>query len=163
MLRTCALSLSIFLGLMMFCNAQQTQTGDTTMVTNNTEFGLKGKWKVIGCQLNGVWLPLPIFENFVYSFPDEEHFQLAWGELSFGKYMGGFPKSDKGTITLNKKEKPNTIDLVPATGPFAGKTFKGIFELDHDILKANFGLPGNDRPKTFSAQEGQVYKIWQRI
>jgi uncharacterized protein (TIGR03067 family) len=127
------------------------------------EYRLKGEWKVIGCQLNGVWLPLPIFENFIYAFPDEHHFTLAWGDLTFPKYAGGFPKSDKGTISLNQKEIPNTIDLTPASGPFAGQIFKGIFHLDFDVLKANFAFPGKDRPKEFRALEGQVYEIWQRL
>ena len=125
--------------------------------------GLAGKWKVIGCQLDGIWLPPPIFENFIYHFPDDSHFTLAWGELSFPKYTGSFPKSDKGTISLNTKISPPTVDLVPASGPFAGQTFKGIFDLDFDILKACFAFPGKERPKEFNAQEGQVYEIWQRL
>lgn len=124
---------------------------------------LVGKWIVIGCQLNGVWLPHPIFENFIYSFPDLGHYTLSWADLTFPKYVGGFPKSDNGTISINTQVIPNTIDLVPAAGPYAGKTMMGIFELDHDVLKANFAFPGNERPKVFSAGQGQVYEIWQRI
>ncbi|KAF3362628.1 hypothetical protein PHSC3_000867 [Chlamydiales bacterium STE3] len=134
-------------------------------MNKKADFHLEGKWKVIGCQLNGIWLPPPIFDKFIYEFPDLEHFKLAWGELSYGNYMGGFPKSDHGAITLNLKEQPHAIDLIPATGPFAGKPFKGILELDHDILKAIFSIPGQaaERPKTFQAQNGQVYEIWQRL
>jgi len=120
---------------------------------------LKGKWKVIGCQLNGVWLPRPIFKNFIYEFPDESHFTLLWGDLSFPKYTGSFPKSESGKITLNN----NQIDLIPDSGPFTGQTFKGIFDLDHDILKANFAFPNNERPKAFNAEKNQVYEIWQRL
>lgn len=122
-----------------------------------------GKWKVIGCQLNTKWLALPIFENFVYAFPDENHFTLDGGDLTYPNYMGGFPKSDQGTISLNTTTQPHSIDLTPSSGPFAGKTFKGIFELDVDILKANFAFPGNERPTAFTAKQGEVYEIWQRI
>jgi len=124
---------------------------------------LKGKWKVIGCQLNGKWLPLPIFENFIYQFPDLMHFTLDWSDLTYPNYVGGFPKSDSGKITLHLDQQPYQMDLVPDKGPHAGEMFKGIFELDHDILKANFGLPGYERPKAFTAQKGEVYEIWQRL
>jgi uncharacterized protein (TIGR03067 family) len=133
------------------------------MEPTNQSSALLGKWIVIGCQLNSVWLPHPIFENFIYTFPDTSHFKLDWADLTFPKYVGGFPKSDNGTISLNMTVTPNTIDLVPATGPHAGKTMQGIFEIDHDILKANFAFPGNERPKVFSAGHGQVYEIWQRV
>ncbi|CUI16905.1 hypothetical protein PNK_1288 [Candidatus Protochlamydia naegleriophila] len=125
--------------------------------------GLKGQWKVIGCQLNGVWLPVPIFQHFIYAFPDEKHFTLSWGDLTFPNYVGGFPKSDKGTLSINTAVEPHAIDLTPSSGPFAGKTFEGIFHLDHDILKANFAFPGHERPHAFKSLEGHVYEIWQRI
>lgn len=125
--------------------------------------GIIGSWKVIGCQLNTVWLPYPIFENFIYSFPDEAHFTLAWGDLTYPNYVGGFPKSEAGVISLSTQTDPHTIDLTPNSGPFAGQTFQGIFHLDHDILKANFAFPKNPRPETFNALQGHVYEIWQRL
>ncbi|WP_068469242.1 TIGR03067 domain-containing protein [Candidatus Protochlamydia phocaeensis] len=124
---------------------------------------LEGKWRVIGCQLNTVWLPSPIFENFIYSFPDKEHYKLDWADLTFPKYVGGFPKSPTGRISINTNVTPNEMDLVPDTGPYAGQTLKGIFELDHDILKANFSFPDHARPKEFAAEQNQVYEIWQRL
>jgi uncharacterized protein (TIGR03067 family) len=164
MLTRTILLMSACLSLLVFQSfAQISKENSMSAVKSKDSPTLPGKWKVIGCQLNGVWLPTPIFENFIYSFADTHHFNLAWGDLSFSKYVGGFPKSDSGTISLNTDTTPNTIDLVPNSGPFAGQTFKGIFELDHDILKANFGLPGNERPQVFSAQEGQVYEVWQRL
>lgn len=129
------------------------------MAKKSTSSTLVGNWKVIGCQLNTVWLPYPIFKNFVYTFPDTKKFTLAWADLTFPKYVGGFPKSESGKISIDK----NQIDLIPESGPYAKQTFKGIFELDHDILKANFAFPNHPRPKTFNAEKGQVYEIWQRI
>lgn len=124
---------------------------------------LKGDWKVIGCQLNTVWLPYEIFKHFIYTFPDQVNFKLAWGDLSYPKYVGGFPKSESSTLSIDTTSTPYTIDLKPNSGPFAGQTFLGIFELDHDILKANFAFPNQERPKVFSASQGNVYEIWQRI
>lgn len=144
--------------------AQQFNGGKMKGKDNNSQsIPLEGKWKVIGCQLNGIWLPHAIFKHFIYTFPDKGHFTLDWAELSFPKYVGGFPKSDKGTISLRTEEKPYEIDLIPSTGPYAGQLLKGIFEIDHDILKAIFAFPNHERPKEFSAGQGEVYEIWQRL
>ncbi len=124
---------------------------------------LVGKWKVIACQLNGVWLPRVIFKHFLYDFPDAEHFKLMWGELSFPPFNGSFPKSDSGKIKLDTNQHPNSIDLIPEKGPHAGMAFKGIYELDYDILKANFAFPGHDRPKEFIARQNEVYEVWQKM
>lgn len=124
---------------------------------------LVGKWKVIGCQLNGVWLPYSIFQEFRYSFKSDDTFKLDWAELSFPQYVGGFPKSKTGKVILGKADKPAQIDLIPDEGPYAGKTLQGIFELDHDVLKAIFSFPGTERPTVFNTKQGQVYEIWQRL
>ncbi len=63
--------------------------------------GLIGKWKVIGCQLNGTWLPYSIFREFRYSFTADDRFNLAWAELSFPIYVGGFPKAKSGLVVLS--------------------------------------------------------------
>lgn len=153
-------SLSCFAQLEKSSNLTNNQTKREEM---NNKTHLEGKWRVIGCQLNTVWLPTPIFENFIYSFPDKEHYKLAWADLTFPKYVGGFPKSESGRISLNTNVTPNEIDLIPDTGPYAGQAFKGIFDLDYDLLKANFAFPGHDRPKEFKAEQNQVYEIWQRL
>ena len=125
--------------------------------------GLLGNWKVIGCQLNGTWLPDSIFREFRYGFQENDTFFLLWGELSFPQYVGGFPKSKTGRVKIDTSVTPHAIDLLPDDGPFAGKTFQGIFELDHDVMKGNFAFPDHPRPQVFSAQQGQVYEIWQRV
>jgi uncharacterized protein (TIGR03067 family) len=125
--------------------------------------GLIGKWKVIGCQLNGEWLPYSIFQEFRYGFTADDRFQLKWAELSFPLYVGGFPKSKTGKVVMNNDAKPQQLDLLPDDGPFAGKKLEGIFELDHDVLKAIFSFPGTARPTVFQTKQGQVYEIWQRV
>ena len=127
-----------------------------------TSDGLNGKWKVVACQLNGTWLPESIFKEFRYILTDDERYSILWSELTFPAYLGGFPKSKSGHIRINQDSNPREIDLIPDEGPFAGKPFQGIFELDHDLLKANFAFPGNPRPAAFSAGQGQVYEVWVR-
>lgn len=124
---------------------------------------LLGNWKVIACQLNSAWLPDSIFREFRYRFNDNDTFSIAWAEVTFPQYVGGFPKSKTGKVTINMDETPHAIDFIPDEGPFQGQNLQGIFELDHDIFKANFSFPGSDRPTKFDAQQGQVYEVWQRV
>ena len=125
--------------------------------------GLIGKWKVIGCQLHGTWLPYSIFQEFRYSFTADDRFQLLWAELSYPQYVGGFPKTKSGKVVISPGDKPQHMDLIPDDGPFGGNVLAGIFELDHDVLKAIFSFPGTDRPEVFQTKQGQVYEIWQRL
>ena len=126
---------------------------------------LVGKWKVIGCQLNAEWLPYSIFQEFRYNFNADDTYKLDWSELTYPKFVGGFPKSKTGKVVIQPKSNDahQQMDLIPDEGPFAGKELQGIFELDHDVLKANFSFPGTARPTVFNTAQGQVYEIWQRI
>jgi len=122
---------------------------------------LLGYWKVIACQLNSEWLHPSIFENFRYDLNPGTFFihraECSW----YPSWVGSFPKHHEGSMSVDFEKK--TIDLSPSGGPNEGKVYQGIFELDHDILKANFGLPGEPRPTSFKAQQGQVYEVWQRV
>lgn len=123
--------------------------------------GLAGDWKVIGCKLHGRWLPNSIFREFIYTIHSDDRFSIEWAELSYHDFQGGFPKSDSGKIKFGKCAKD--IDFIPDSGPFEAKSIEGIFELDHDVLKAIFSFPGTNRPEVFDAKQGQVYEIWQRL
>lgn len=124
---------------------------------------LLGNWKVIACQLHTRWLPPSIFKEFVYEFKDNDTYFIDWAHLTYPDFMGGFPKSKSGKVTIDTSVTPHAMDFIPDEGPFAGQKVEGIFELDHDIFKANFAFPGNPRPRRFSSQQGEVYEVWQRL
>ncbi|RDI42590.1 TIGR03067 domain-containing protein [Aquicella lusitana] len=124
---------------------------------------LVGKWKVVCCQLKTKWLPDSIFKEFRYSFTPDDKFLLDWADVTYPQFVGGFPKSKSGKVIINTDTQPHQIDFIPDEGPFAGKRLQGIFELDHDILKANFAFPDKPRPSRFSAGPDEVYEVWQRI
>jgi uncharacterized protein (TIGR03067 family) len=121
---------------------------------------LKGHWKVVACQLNGIWLPREIFMMFRYEIT-EGAFKIHWADLSFPNWVGSFPKSDSGKIIGGDDGK--IIDFVPDKGPNAGKNYQGLYHLDFDVLKANFAFPGHDRPSEFNAKDGHVFEVWQRV
>ncbi len=124
---------------------------------------LTGNWKVIACQLHGMWLPESIFREFRYQLTADGAFVIQWAELSYPAFLGGFTKSKTGKVSVDPSTTPPQIDLTPDEGPFAGQVFYGIFELDYDICRGNFAFPGQPHPSAFTAQHGQVYEIWLRV
>lgn len=59
-----------------------------------------------------------------------------------------------GTFKLDPSTMPRQIDTTPATGPNAGKTDKGIYELKDGVIQFCYAPPGEARPEKFSAEEG---------
>ncbi len=62
---------------------------------------LTGRWKVIACQLHGTWLPDSIFREFRYNLTAEGAFVIQWAELSYPAFLGGFPKSKTGKVSVD--------------------------------------------------------------
>ena len=117
---------------------------------------LAGGWRVVACELESKLLPDSVFKDLLYSFEKDGKWKLEGGP--------GFPKAKSGSFTLNPKASPKTIDMVPTDGPYKGKTFQGIYQLEGDELKACFAFPGKDRPKTYltDAKSGLVLEFWRR-
>lgn len=69
-----------------------------------------------------------------------------------------------GTFKLDATTKPRQIDFIPAEDLDAGKTFRGIYEVDGDTYKVCFAPPGKERPKEFVSQPGSGYTLhlWKR-
>jgi uncharacterized protein (TIGR03067 family) len=63
---------------------------------------------------------------------------------------------------LYPAKKPKAIDIIPSEGPEneKGKTFRGIYELDRDVLKICSGGPGAERPTEFSAKSGGMFVLF---
>lgn len=75
-----------------------------------------------------------------------------------------FEMSDKmatyrGTFAVNPAATPRTIDVTFSDGPEAGKTSRGIYELDGDTYTVCVGLAGRDRPERFTSEPGSGHAI----
>jgi uncharacterized protein (TIGR03067 family) len=55
----------------------------------------------------------------------------------------------KGTVVVHLDTDPNSFELIPDSGVFEGKAFRGIFVRDGDALTVCFSWPPIDRPKEF--------------
>ena len=99
----------------------------------------------------GVWTP----EKAVMAgqeFPDEVCKSIRM-VLSDGKYVVTVgDKVDEGTYTIDETKSPKTITIVGVKGPNKGKTFLGIYELDHETLKVCYDLSGKALPTSFESK-----------
>jgi uncharacterized protein (TIGR03067 family) len=117
---------------------------------------IDGSWRVVACELENRLLPEAVFKDLRYVLKKDGTWRLEGGP--------GFPKAAGGTFTLDPKAAPRAIDFTPADGPFKGQTFRGIYQLEGDELKACFAFPGKDRPKTYLTRpdSGLVLEFWRR-
>jgi uncharacterized protein (TIGR03067 family) len=74
---------------------------------------------------------------------------------------------DQGSFKLDATRSPKTIDIMPTLGPNAGKTLRGIYQLEEDDRAVCFGPPGSERPANFATKPGShltlvIYKREKR-
>jgi uncharacterized protein (TIGR03067 family) len=117
---------------------------------------IAGSWRVVACELEQKLLPEAAFKDLRYILKADGTWKLEGGP--------GFPKAAGGVFALEPGASPRTIDFTPNDGPHKGKTFRGIYQLEGDELKACFAFPGKARPKTFLTQpdSGLVLEFWRR-
>ena len=102
------------------------------------EDAIQGYWVATEAELGGA------------KYPDESRKSIKL-DLKDGKYALGV---DKGTVTLDAKAKPKTMDVVGTDGPNKGKTIPAIYELDGETLKVCYDLSGKSRPTEFKTTTG---------
>jgi uncharacterized protein (TIGR03067 family) len=100
---------------------------------------LKGAWKVVSLEVEGKEQKK---EEVTFTFADD-NLTIAF-------------KDDKKTANykLEPTTKPTSIDMVPDDGPEKGKTLKGIYVVDGEMLKLCFAKqPDNARPSEFATKK----------
>jgi uncharacterized protein (TIGR03067 family) len=110
-------------------------------------------------KLEGTWLPSEaVFGG--RSWPDEERKAIKL-VIADGKYtVTVHGQDDKGTLKLDTKAKPATMDIVGTDGPNKGRTIPAIYELSGDTLKICYALDGKERPGTFeSKSESRLFLV----
>jgi uncharacterized protein (TIGR03067 family) len=71
----------------------------------------------------------------------------------------GKKEVSEATITIDPGKKPRTIDVTRLDGPYKGKTFQGVYELDGDTLKIHEGYEPGDRPTDFTFKKGTARQL----
>ena len=65
-------------------------------------------------------------------------------------------KVDAGTLALDEKQTPKTMDATDTEGDDVGKVVNAIYELNGDTLRVCYPLDGGERPKEFATKEGSA-------
>lgn len=104
---------------------------------------LQGKWAV--ATFNGQEVPAEALAFLVFTGDKYEQ----WNNGSV---------DERGTIKIDPKTKPMSIDLLITEGTDAGKTQPGVYELtDSTALSIGLSAPGNTtRPSAIASAELQV-------
>jgi uncharacterized protein (TIGR03067 family) len=69
------------------------------------------------------------------------------------------------TFTLDPAAQPKAMDLIPEEGPAKGKTLRGIYSLEGDVLKICYVSPNTPepekqpRPREFAARKGSGHVL----
>ncbi len=63
-------------------------------------------------------------------------------------------KMDAGTLELDEKQKPKTLNATDTEGEDVGKVVKAIYELSGDTLRVCYALDGGERPTEMATKEG---------
>ncbi len=105
-------------------------------------------------KMDGTWL-MESAEIGGQKFPDEIR-KAAKLVIKDGKYTVtiGPGESDQGTVKLDLKAKPKTMDITSTDGPNKGKTILAIYELNDDTMKVCYDLGGKSRPTAFKSEPG---------
>jgi uncharacterized protein (TIGR03067 family) len=120
--------------------------------------GIGRDWEAVAAEVDGAKVPPP----------------GVWG---FGRGGGGIgiredrPKDSPNEVvfffqfTLDPAAQPKAIDLIPKEGPARGKTLRGIYSLEGDMLKICYVSPNTPepqkkpRPSEFAARKGSGHVL----
>ncbi len=108
-----------------------------------------GTWLVTAVEVSGTKIP-------------EAELQKAPSRVTLqgGKWALKAPgREESGTFTVDEARAPREMDVNPANGPNAGKTFKAIYRLDGDVMRVSYAAPGQDRPTSFVTTDKPGYWV----
>ncbi|MGL6072541.1 MAG: TIGR03067 domain-containing protein [Fimbriiglobus sp.] len=113
----------------------------------------QGLWAVVSITRDGQEQPQDQAQRLVLTVKGSER-----------KIMDGEDVRAEAKFSIDATKTPKEMDIVVSTGPLAGKTLKGIYELDGDTLKINMPLEGDKRPTDMTANEGskRLLQVFER-
>jgi uncharacterized protein (TIGR03067 family) len=115
---------------------------------------LEGEWAMVSCIRDGS----PLDERMLKTgrrIARNGETQVLFGKQPFLQ----------ARFTVDRTQKPMTMDYLITSGASKGKAQLGMYELDGETLKLIFAAPDRPRPTGFetAAGDGKTFTIWKQI
>ena len=113
---------------------------------------LQGAWQVAALEANGSAVPSEDLPSILVTIKDHS-FSAAIED-----------RTDRGSFTVDPSKSPGQMDIRPETGPDAGESLPGIYEMTPDGFRICYARPGGKRPASFSTDEeaGRLFIAYKR-
>ncbi len=102
---------------------------------------LQGVWQVAALEANGSAVPSEDLPSILVTIKDHS-FSAAIED-----------RTDRGSFAVDPSKSPGQMDIRPETGPDAGESLPGIYEMTPDGFRICYARPGGQRPASFSTGE----------
>lgn len=104
---------------------------------------LQGTWQVLKLEVNGTTAPAESVAKARF---------VVEGQKAITKE--GDKVVSEGFLRIDPRKKPAELEISPEKLPVRGKTSKGIYRFDGEMLKLAIGAVGEDRPSDFTSLKG---------
>ena len=101
---------------------------------------MEGKWSIEKAEMNGEEIDPEALKDILVTITGERYELLIKDT------------KDAGTIKLDEKQSPKTMDGTDTEGDDVGKVTKAIYELKGDTLRVCYATEGGERPKEFATK-----------
>jgi uncharacterized protein (TIGR03067 family) len=109
-------------------------------------------------RFEGTWAYVSVITNG--NAAPEESVKKSRLVLSGDKFtVKGAEAMHRGTFSVDPTAKPKTLDVTFSEGEEAGKTIKGIYDLEGDRCKVCIALGDQPRPTEFASPPGSGYAL----
>ncbi|MBI1833051.1 MAG: TIGR03067 domain-containing protein [Planctomycetes bacterium] len=110
----------------------------------------QGKWEALAAYSFDGKAPTDVELQLTSLEVDGDKFTLKSGSLSI-----------KGAFSIDPSKKLKTIDVY--LGDNKDNIMRGIYEINGDVRKSCFALPGKDRPDKFRKEKDYMYMEWRQV
>jgi uncharacterized protein (TIGR03067 family) len=126
--------LAILFSICLLCSSA------TVLADDKDKPSSDGTWIPTRAELGGNKLPDDVLKTIKLVLEGDKYTVTIGSEV------------DKGTVKMDAKAKPMTMDIVGTEGPNKGKTILAICEMSGDTMKVCYDVSGKNRPKTFESK-----------
>ena len=109
---------------------------------------LQGAWTVVSVEVDGLKMPAGTARLVLKG----DRFTTI-----------GMGADYDGTIAIDAKKKPKTLDMKFLSGPEKGNKNLGIFEVKGDTWRLCLDMTGKARPKEFASKKGVALETLKRV